>query len=257
MSLKLPIVLETPAEMIRVRKSLGAKSVGFVPTMGALHQGHAELLKRARAENDVVVLSIFVNPTQFNNPDDLLKYPKTFSEDLELAGKMGVDFVFAPTEKMMYPEGYRFRLNENLFSKELCGAHRPGHFDGVLTIVMKLFQIVKPLRAYFGEKDFQQLSLIQDMVAAFFMDLQIIPVATIREADGLAMSSRNTRLTPEQRKLAPFIFNKISQKNQNVETLRAQLTELGFAVDYLEDKNNRRFIAAKLGDVRLIDNVKI
>lgn len=256
MNLKLPTIIETSEEMIALRKSFGTKNIGFVPTMGALHQGHAELLKRARSENEIVILSIFINPTQFNNPDDLNKYPKTFSADLAIAAKMGVDFVFAPTEKTMYPDNYRFRLSENLFSKELCGAHRPGHFDGVLTVVTKLFQIVKPARAYFGEKDFQQLSLIQDMVAAFFMDLQIIPVATIREVDGLAMSSRNTRLTSEQRNLAPKIYE-ISKAAKCAEEVRLQLTELGFDVDYVEDKKNRRFIAAKIGDVRLIDNVEI
>jgi pantoate--beta-alanine ligase len=256
MSLQLPVVIETPDDMIAMRKSFAAKSIGFVPTMGALHQGHAELLKRARAENEIVILSIFVNPTQFNNPDDLNKYPKTFSADLEIAAQMGVDSIFAPTEKVMYPDGYRFRLNENLFSKELCGAHRPGHFDGVLTVVMKLFQIVRPARAYFGEKDYQQLSLIQDMVAAFFMDLEIIPVATVREVDGLAMSSRNTRLTSEQRKLAPKIYE-ISKAEKFADDVRMQLSKIGFDVDYVEDKKNRRFIAAKLGDVRLIDNVEI
>ncbi|MES2856050.1 MAG: pantoate--beta-alanine ligase [Bdellovibrionota bacterium] len=247
-------------EMIRnldqwssLRKSLTGE-IGFVPTMGALHQGHASLLKRARKENDVVVLSIYVNPTQFNDPKDLEKYPSTLEADLEIARQHGVDYVLVPTYSQIYPDGYRFKIGENTFSNELCGAHRPGHFDGVLTVVMKLFNLVRPGRAYFGEKDFQQLQLIKDMARAFFMDLEVVACPTVRETDGLAMSSRNTNLSDEARKRAP-LFHRVLEEEKSVEAARERLEKNGFNVDYVEDREGRRFGAVKIGGVRLIDNV--
>lgn len=254
--MKKPILIESPLEFIELRKQFQNKSVGFVPTMGALHEGHATLLRQARKENDLVILSIFVNPTQFNDANDYSKYPQTFSTDLKLAEETEVDYIFTPSEKQMYPDNYQYRLTENNFSKILCGEHRPGHFDGVLTVVMKLFHIVKPTKAYFGEKDFQQLNLIQNMVSSFFMDVQIIPVATVRENDGLAMSSRNKRLSEKERLLAAKIYQ-LSSSLISSEEVKAGLNKLGFEVDYVKDIKNRRFIAAKLGDVRLIDNVEI
>jgi len=224
--------------------------------MGALHAGHAELLKHSVAENDHTVLSIFVNPTQFNNSADLQKYPRTWETDLALAKQMHVDVVFAPTYDSMYPDNYRYKVSENNFSLKLCGAHRPGHFDGVLSVVMKLLLLVQCQRAYFGEKDYQQLSLIKDMAKAFFLDAEIKPVATVRETDGLAMSSRNTRLSEAQRKVAPLIYQVISN-SQSPEQARDELQRQGFRVDYVEDYQGRRFVAAFLGDVRLIDNVEI
>lgn len=248
-------VLETPLAMQQWRR-LVKGSVGFVPTMGALHAGHEELLKRAREENEHVVLSIFVNPTQFNDANDLAKYPKTWEQDLTLAKSNGVSAIFYPKYADMYPDNYRYKVTENEYSRILDGAHRPGHFDGVLSVVMKLFNIVSPSRAYFGEKDFQQLTLVQGMVESYFMNLEVVPVPTVREADGLAMSSRNTRLTSEHRQKAPAIYKAITQSS-SAEQAAKILTEQGFEVDYVTDIGARRYVAAKLGEVRLIDNVKI
>lgn len=248
-------ILRSPAQLIEWRAKQSGK-LGFVPTMGALHEGHAELLKQARRENGTVVLSIYVNKTQFNDPKDFEKYPETWTQDLEIARECGVDAVFAPTFEGMYPDEYHYRVSEDALSRELCGAHRPGHFDGVLTVVLKLFQLVRPTKAYFGEKDYQQLSLIQGMVKAFFLDLQIVPVPTVREQDGLAMSSRNKRLSTEERAKAPRLA-KILRESPDAKTAIERLTSEGFRVDYVEDRERRRFAAAFLGEVRLIDNVEI
>ncbi|MGZ3691313.1 MAG: pantoate--beta-alanine ligase [Pseudobdellovibrio sp.] len=250
-------VFNSIKEFILFRDSLAAGTkVGFVPTMGALHEGHASLLRRSRTENDLSVLSIYVNPTQFNNPEDLKKYPKTWEADLALAGACGVDAVISPLYEEMYADQYRYQLIENDFSKKLCGAHRPGHFNGVLTVVMKLFQIAQPRRAYFGEKDFQQLQLIQDMASTFFLRTEVVGCPTVREADGLAMSSRNTRLSAEGRKKAPLIFKALTDVKKFDEA-KALLATENIELEYLEEHFNRRFIAAHLEGVRLIDNVKI
>ncbi|MEK6773104.1 MAG: pantoate--beta-alanine ligase [Bdellovibrionota bacterium] len=254
--MKSPLVIDSIEQLRAWRKTQGLATVGFVPTMGALHQGHASLLVKSRKENKISVLSIYVNPTQFNNSEDLEKYPKTWEQDYNLAAENGVDLIFAPKYSDIYADGYRYRVQENVESKILCGAHRPGHFDGVLTIVMKLLQLVKPTKAYFGEKDFQQLKLIQGMVKSFFMEVEIVPVATTREQDGLAMSSRNLRLNDEQRKTAASIYQNLN-KTQSAEEIKYQLNQLGFKVDYVEDHWNRRFIAANLGQIRLIDNIEI
>lgn len=244
-------------ESYRKWKSLNKnQTIGFVPTMGALHAGHSSLLQKARAENDLVVLSIFVNPTQFNDKSDLEKYPRTWESDLVIAEQNGVDCVFAPESQEIYKDHYQFQIIENQFSKELCGKNRPGHFEGVLTVVMKLFQIIQPHRVYFGEKDFQQLKLIQNMIDAFFLPVELVPVETVRENDGLAMSSRNIRLGPVERKNASSIFKSIKTA-KSADEAKKLLSGLGFEVDYVEDKFNRRFVAAKLGSVRLIDNVKL
>lgn len=250
------VVCDSIEKIQNFRKSLDGKQIGFVPTMGALHLGHATLLKQARQENDFVVLSIFVNPTQFNDPQDFVKYPQSLESDFQLAQQENVDCIFLPTEKQIYPEGKRFRVSENDFSKTLCGEFRANHFDGVLTIVMKLLQLIKPTRAYFGEKDFQQLTLVQDMVSAFFMDVQIVPIPTVRESCGLAMSSRNLRLDSQQKKQAAKLFQIASAAKSPYEA-KEQLKDEGFAVEYVVDLKQRRFVAAKLGDVRLIDNVEI
>lgn len=248
-------VLESPKAMQEWRKTVQG-SIGFVPTMGALHAGHEELLKRARKENDHVVLSIFVNPTQFNDANDLAKYPKTWDQDLAIAKNNGVTAIFYPQYVDMYPDNYRYKMTEHEYSMLLDGAHRPGHFDGVLSVVMKLFNIVAPNRAYFGEKDFQQLTLVKGMAESYFMNLEVVPVPTVREADGLAMSSRNTRLTAEQRQKAPAIYKAITQSS-SAEQAAHLLSEQGFDVDYVTDISHRRYVAAKLGEVRLIDNVQI
>lgn len=228
--------------------------VGFVPTMGALHSGHEELLKRSVLENDITVLSIYVNPTQFNDPNDFKKYPITWDADLLLAKNNGVGIVLAPSYEEIYSDHYRYKVIENEFSKQLCGEHRPGHFDGVLTIVMKLLNIVNPSKAYFGEKDFQQLSLIRDMVSAFFMSAVIVSVPTTRENSGLAKSSRNARLSEEGKTKAALIYGVITTA-ESADKARRQLTELGFEVDYVVDRQGRRFAAAFLEGIRLIDNV--
>ncbi len=230
--------------------------VHFVPTMGALHEGHAELLHRARQPGAIVVLSIFVNPTQFNSPADLDKYPRTLEADLEIARQCGVDAVFLPTFDDIYPKGYLHKIVENDFSRELCGLNRPGHFDGVLTVVMKLFQLIKPTRAFFGEKDFQQLTLIQQMVADFFLPIEIVGVPTVRGSEGLALSSRNTRLSAEGLKLANEIYYALT-KIDNLAKAREFLTSRGFVVEYLVEQKDRRFVAAWLEEVRLIDNVPV
>lgn len=250
-------VFNSIKEFILYRDSLDTHlKVGFVPTMGALHQGHANLIERCSSENDICVLSIFVNPTQFNNPEDLTKYPRTFDQDIQIAKASGAQVIIAPTFNEIYPDNYKYQLNEVSFSKILCGAHRPGHFDGVLTVVMKLLQIVNPHRAYFGEKDFQQLQLIKDMANAFFLRTQIVECETIRETDGLAMSSRNTRLTPEGRKQAPFIYKTLIEYSDTDKAI-AFLKSNNISVEYLEEHFNRRFIAAHIDGVRLIDNVTI
>ncbi len=224
--------------------------------MGALHEGHASLLRRARSENDLTVASIFVNPAQFNDPRDLRLYPRTLAGDIKKLEAEKTDFLLLPSARGMYPDGYRYRLSETVDSKVLCGAHRPGHFEGVLTVVMKLLNLVRADRAYFGEKDYQQFRLIKGMAEAFFMQTEIIPCPTLRETDGLAMSSRNLLLKPEHRRLAPALYKAIRSSARPAE-VKKRLRALGFAPDYIEDRWGRRFAAAKLGKVRLIDNVKL
>lgn len=242
----------------RVCRSALQGSVGFVPTMGALHAGHGSLIERSVAENDYTVLSIYLNPTQFNNPRDLDCYPKTLARDLEMARALGVDFVITPSYEQMYADGFRFQVDETEFSGELCGEHRPGHFTGVLTVVMKLLNLTRADRAYFGEKDYQQYLLIRDMCEAFFLPVDIVPCATVREADGLAMSSRNENLDAAGRVKAALLNNLIRSTLTDAEVIRG-LTEAGFDVDYIVSRDGRRFAAASLqcGDrvVRLIDNV--
>ncbi len=247
--------IESAVEMNQFRSDLSGL-VGFVPTMGALHEGHYRLVERARQECDVVVASIFVNPTQFNDPSDLEKYPRPLAQDLEGLEKAGVDGVFLPKPSEMYADNYRFEVREKNFSKVLCGAHRAGHFEGMLTVVMKLLNLTRPHKAYFGEKDFQQLQLIKDMVKTFFMKVEIVPVPTVREADGLAMSSRNLRLSSAQREIAPRLYRALKHAKA-AEQAKRELEDCGFKVDYVEDIGDRRFAAAYLGEVRLIDNVEI
>ena len=183
----------------------GGSSIGFVPTMGALHAGHASLLKRARNENDFVVASIFVNPLQFDRKADLETYPRTMAADLETCAACGTDLMFAPDVTDLYPAEQLTFVEVPALSESLCGASRPGHFRGVATVVLKLFNIVEADRAYFGEKDAQQLAVIRRMVQDLNVPVEVVPVATVREADGLAMSSRNKHLTATQRKDAPVL----------------------------------------------------
>lgn len=238
----------------RAGARFAGKSVGFVPTMGALHAGHRALLERARDENERVVLSIFVNPTQFNDPTDLAKYPRTLPEDLAVAAGLATD-VLVPTPDEMYPDRYRYRVSEGELSRELEGEHRPGHFDGVLTVVLKLLNLVQPTRAYFGEKDWQQLQLVRDMVAALFLPVEIVACPTVREPDGLAMSSRNRRLAPADRVRAAA-FPKLLRAGTAAAAADA-LHGAGFQVDYVEERDGVRLAAVHLGGVRLIDNVRL
>jgi len=240
----------------RADPTRAGRRVGFVPTMGALHAGHVALLERARRENDLVVLSIFVNPTQFNDPRDLENYPRTWEADLALARPAGVDVVFAPSPAEVYPEGPdRFRVSENRLSTILEGAHRPGHFDGVLTVVLKLLLLVRADRAYFGEKDLQQLLLVRDLAAAFFVPTEIVACPTVRTPEGLALSSRNARLSPAARAKAPE-FARILREEAEPAAARAKLVAAGFDVDYVDRHERWRLGAVRLEGIRLIDNVR-
>lgn len=196
--------LRSHLKEIRFKAAQNGKQlqVGFVPTMGFLHAGHASLLKQARQENDIVVLSVFVNPIQFGANEDLDKYPRDFEADMTLAGQMGVDFVFMPTPEEMYPTPTKTHVKVAELTDLLCGASRPGHFDGVTTVVSKLFHIVNPERAYFGQKDAQQLAVITQMVQDLNLDVSIVPCPIVREEDGLALSSRNVYLSEDERQAA-------------------------------------------------------
>lgn len=265
---------------IRKTKTL----TGFVPTMGALHQGHIALVNRSVKENNLTVSSIFVNPTQFNNPDDLKKYPRTLESDLELLKNTGCDIVFCPEVEEMYPPGEKIQAKYNFGNLETVmeGKFRPGHFNGVATIVRKLFEIVEPDRAYFGKKDFQQLAVIKDLVRQIQSPVTIIPCETIRENDGLAMSSRNMRLNNEQRKTAPEIYrilteaknlariktpleirNFVEKKISSFSLFRLEYFDMVFS-DSLESVNSWKktggitaCIAVYMDNVRLIDNIEI
>lgn len=272
------LVAELRAQLKTLRQQ--GKRIAFVPTMGNLHDGHLTLVRRAQSVADVVVVSIFVNPMQFEKADDLANYPRTLDEDLAKLSAQGVNFVFTPTPEIMYPQG----LDKQTFvevpglSYILEGESRPGHFRGVATIVTKLFNIVQPDVACFGQKDFQQLALIRQMVEDLCLDIEIIGVPTVRENDGLAMSSRNNRLTTEERQIAPQlakVMNGIAEQLANgerdyeqlVSTANQQLEQAGMRADeiFIRDERNLLAIddnsasavilmAAFLGAVRLIDN---
>ena len=266
---------------VEEKHSLGLK-VGFVPTMGALHEGHHSLINRAKNDNDIVVSSVFVNPIQFNNPTDLEKYPRTPELDIEKLKNAGCDAVFMPSVEEMYPEKVEDHYDFGDLERVMEGACRPGHFNGVAIVVRKLFEIVNPDKAYFGEKDFQQLAIIKKMVGNLNMGLEIVPCQIIRENDGLAMSSRNVRLNETERAIAPKIFatlnDAVSKQNsmspaEMREYALAKYAEIKeFDVEYVEitDEINlqsinnwnecehpRIFVALQLGPVRLIDNVRI
>jgi len=255
-------ILRDPFELRQIAMDLKhrGQSLGFVPTMGDLHDGHASLIARAKSENRHTCVSLFVNPIQFNDPKDYEKYPKEKKEDLERCKNLEVDFVFVPQVDDLYPSSAEsldtFRIVEEDLSRELCGKSRPGHFSGMLTIVMKLFQIAQPTRAYFGEKDFQQLHLVRAMAKAFFLSIEVVPCPIVREKSGLAMSSRNARLTFEQRAHAAQIF-KIVKSADSAENCERLLSQAGFEVDYLREKWGRRLVAVNFCGVRLIDNLSL
>lgn len=257
------------------------KTIGFVPTMGALHAGHISLIESSKKENAITVCSIFVNPTQFNNPEDLKKYPRTLETDCEMLAKAGCDVVFAPSAEEMYPSLPKLKFDFGTLETVMEGKFRPGHFNGVGIVVSKLFNIVKPDKAYFGLKDLQQVAVIRQMVNDLSFDLEIIPCPTLREADGLAMSSRNTRLSAEARALAPHIYQLLTLAKEQLQSGASAAETQAFAKDYssnypafeLEYLEIANFdtlepvtlantagktaicIAAFLGGVRLIDNI--
>jgi pantoate--beta-alanine ligase len=241
---------------LALRQELGSSDLGFVPTMGALHEGHLQLIRRSAACNERTVVSVFVNAPQFNDPSDLENYPRSLDDDARLAADAGADFLLAPEHERIYADGFRYRVIETVLSRTLEGRHRPGHFDGVLTVVLKLLNLVRARRAYFGEKDFQQYQLIRGMAEAFFLPTEIVPCATVRDRDGLALSSRNQLLSDGARRLAPEFFELLSRK-EPPEQVRRWLAEAGFEVDYLEDVEGRRFGAVWIDGVRLIDNVPL
>lgn len=257
------------------------KTIGFVPTMGALHSGHLSLVRQAKKENDICVASIFVNPTQFNDKNDLKTYPRTLDKDCELLESAGCDYVFVPSEEEMYPEPDTRIFSLGSVAEVMEGAHRPGHFNGVAQIVSKLFDIVAPDNAYFGEKDFQQIAVIREMARQLNLQVNIIDCPIIRENDGLAMSSRNTRLTPEQRQFAPSIAHTLKESltfakskrvhdviNWVIKTLnktphmRVEYYEIidGNTLQPINEWRETNIpvgcIAVFCGDVRLIDNIK-
>ena len=276
------LIIETlPLLRQQIRRlRMEGKRVALVPTMGNLHDGHMKLVDEAKARADVVVVSIFVNPMQFDRPEDLARYPRTLQEDCEKLNKRKVDLVFAPSVKEIYPNGTETHTYVDVpgLSTMLEGASRPGHFRGVSTIVSKLFNLVQPDIACFGEKDFQQLALIRKMVADMGFDIEIVGVPIMRAKDGLALSSRNGYLTAEQRKIAPGLYkvlSSIADKLQAGErdldeiiTIAGQeLNEKGFRADDIQirdadtlpevSENSKRaviLVAAWLGDARLIDN---
>jgi pantoate--beta-alanine ligase len=271
-------IITTQSYLAPFKKS--NKTIGFVPTMGALHQGHLALVKQAKAENDIVVVSIFVNPIQFNNKEDLLKYPRTFEADAAMLEAEGCDVIFYPDENQMYPEPDNSVYDFGQLDKVMEGKFRPGHFNGVAIVVKKLFDIVLPDKAYFGEKDYQQLQVIKALVIQKNIPVTIIPCPIYREADGLAMSSRNMRLTAGERAVAPIIYQILLQAKSKVYQLNpVELSEwviqqiksnTRFTLEYFEivdtatllpviNFNNEQSaigcIAVFLGDVRLIDNI--
>jgi len=238
------------------RAALDSATLGFVPTMGALHAGHRSLVEASVADNSLTVVSVYVNATQFDRASDLAAYPVDTAGDLALLRKWGAGVVLLPRYEEIYADDYRYRVSESELSSKFCGAHRPGHFDGVLTVVLRLLNLVRPDRAYFGEKDWQQLELVRGMVDAFFMNVAIVACPTVREADGLALSSRNRRLSAPERDRAPALYRALVDSpaaGVAADTLRRE----GFNVDYVEDFQGRRLAAARLGGIRLIDNVAL
>jgi pantoate--beta-alanine ligase len=249
-------VLRTIADMRAFER---AGTTGLVPTMGALHRGHLSLFETARAENDVVVASIFVNPAQFAPQEDFARYPRDEARDFELAEGAGVDVVFAPSVDELYPNGFQTWVEVEKLSKPLEGLFRPGHFRGVATVCTKLFNIVRPRRAYFGQKDAQQAAVIRRLVRDLDFDLEVRVLPTVRDEDGLALSSRNAYLTPEQRAHALALPRALATRDE--QQARETLADANLDTDYvavLDDGETRVLAAAvRVGSTRLIDNVPL
>ncbi|AKO98808.1 pantoate--beta-alanine ligase (plasmid) [Marinovum algicola DG 898] len=276
-------IIRTKTELRALTESWrrAGETIGVVPTMGALHAGHLSLVDRACAENDRVIVTLFVNPKQFNNPEDLANYPRTEHSDAEKLTPYGADILYVPDGAQMYPEGFATTVSVTGVSAGLCGGARPGHFDGVATVVTKLFLQCDADRAYFGEKDYQQLQVVIRLAEDLDLKTEIVGCPTVREDDGLAMSSRNLRLGPGPREIAPVIaqvlddaarvISRGGQVAQALDNARAALLTAGFdTIDYLElrsdpdlklmnraDRPGRLFLAAWLDGVRLIDNVPV
>ena len=275
-------VVNTVAELNAALAPLKREGVGFVPTMGALHAGHRSLVERARRENDTVVVSVFVNPTQFNDKNDLKNYPRTPEADCAILEAAGADIVFMPTVEDIYPEPDTRQFDFGLVDKVMEGATRPGHFNGVAQVVSRLFALVNPARAYFGEKDFQQIAVIKAMVEQLAIDIEIVECVIVRGEDGLALSSRNELLTPEHRAAAPHIYATISQCASKMQTMSPEeltnwavstidsnplLKTIYFeAVDartmqrvknWNDSERIQGCCAVQAGNIRLIDNIRI
>ena len=277
-------IITTIAEMQSLAESLrrSGKTIGFVPTMGFLHEGHLSLMRRAGQENDIVVASIFVNPTQFGPKEDLAKYPRDAEGDRKKCESAGVEYLFMPEVREMYPEEPTVFVQVEKITEVLDGAVRPGHFRGVATVVTKLFNIVKPHRAYFGQKDFQQCAVIKRMVKGLDLDVEVVVLPTMREPDGLAMSSRNSYLSPEQRATATVLYRALCAGEELIgagvhepekvrQKMRAVLlTVEGIGIDYAEVADPDTLaplhamqdrivllIAARIGSTRLIDNLHV
>jgi len=275
-------IITTIDELKKEIKEIKAqnKQIGFVPTMGYLHEGHRSLMKKAREENEVVVLSIFVNPLQFGPNEDLESYPRDFARDQKAAEEEGVDIIFHPDPAEMYPEELSVTVQVKKRTNVLCGASRPGHFDGVATVLTKLFHLVQPDRAYFGKKDAQQAAVVEGLVQDFNFPLQVVPVDTVREPDGLAKSSRNVYLTEKERAQAPALYRSlklgedmIRAGERNPETIISVikdkiLTETSGEIDYVNLLSYPNLetietiqgtciiaLAVKFSKARLIDNI--
>ena len=274
-------LLTTVHALRQYRQSLAVSTIGLVPTMGALHTGHIALVEAARRDCDVVIATVFVNPIQFNNPDDLARYPRTLNADAALLEAAGCDALFAPVADDLYTEPPMLRLNFGELETVMEGAFRPGHFNGVGIVVAKLFNLTQPDRAYFGQKDLQQVAVVRRLIRDLSFPVELVRFPTVREADGLAMSSRNRNLTADERALAPAIFESLTlardllTEGQNVAEAKASVTgsfstRPGFWLEYVEVANTDTLrpvpevqalgqtaicIAANLGKVRLIDNL--
>jgi len=274
-------IVKTISEIRALRQKLKG-SVGFVPTMGFLHEGHLALVKRAKADNSIVMVSIYVNPAQFGPREDLGAYPRDLNRDLELLRKEGTDIVFVPSDDEMYPREFSSWVDVEKVTERLEGASRPGHFRGVATVVAKLFNIVQPTRAYFGQKDAQQVVVINRMVADLNMNLEVVIVPTVRESDGLAMSSRNVYLSPKERQAATILFKALTLAGKvreggerDAREIRRQMTALIqkeplAQIDYVSitdaetleeldliDRPAVVFLAVRIGKTRLIDNLPL
>lgn len=232
--------------------------IGLIPTMGCLHQGHASLIKNSVLQNDITVLSIFVNPTQFNDPSDYQHYPKTLDSDIELACQLNVDYVITPDIDSMYPDGNQIHLvTDHPLSGVMEGHYRPGHFNGVLTIVMKLLILIRANKIYFGEKDYQQYFLVNELVKKYFVQTEVMLCPTVRESSGLPFSSRNMKLSTNERQLIETFYEFFYiHYPHSLTDIKEKISELGMQHDYFETYNDRLFFALKIGSIRIIDNFK-